>query len=172
MNFLRLLPILFALLCGDCKEPAEVTFISHQFSVEVPEFLQVTPEQSFELFRSIEPKLETDRVLELAAQDAPHGIAATIDDWRRQPDGRYIRANQFGQNLVNVTIYGKGTGLEDVDDAFQQHLEAVLRRRIADLVSEIGTTAEQGVAPQSATRSESDSEGDDKPQPESEPRSR
>ena len=32
--------------------------------------------------------------------------------------------------------------------------------------------AEQGVAPQSATRSESDSEGGDKPQPESEARSR
>jgi hypothetical protein len=32
--------------------------------------------------------------------------------------------------------------------------------------------AEQGVAPQSATRSESDSEGDDNPQPESEARSR
>ncbi|MFC7338202.1 hypothetical protein ACFQY0_13490 [Haloferula chungangensis] len=32
--------------------------------------------------------------------------------------------------------------------------------------------AEQGVAPQSATRSESDSEGGDKPQPESEPRPR
>ncbi|WP_200274367.1 hypothetical protein [Luteolibacter pohnpeiensis] len=33
-------------------------------------------------------------------------------------------------------------------------------------------TGEQGVAPQSATRSESDSEGDHKPQPESEARSR
>jgi hypothetical protein len=34
------------------------------------------------------------------------------------------------------------------------------------------TKAQQGVAPQSATRSESDSEGGDKPQPESETRSR
>ena len=34
------------------------------------------------------------------------------------------------------------------------------------------TKAEQGVAPQSATRPESDSEGGDKPQPESKPRSR
>jgi hypothetical protein len=40
------------------------------------------------------------------------------------------------------------------------------------LASKEEKEAEQGVAPQSATRSESGSEGNDKPEPESEARSR
>jgi tetratricopeptide (TPR) repeat protein len=67
--------------------------------------------------------------------------------------------------------------LNRVEDAEKdlERLEALdsdhappLRKQIAELK----TNSEQGVAPQSATRSESDSEGGDKPQPESEARSR
>lgn len=55
--------------------------------------------------------------------------------------------------------------LEARDLSFTPWLKVVLE-------SSKPKNAEQGVAPQSATRSESDSDGGDKPQPESEPRPR
>ena len=48
----------------------------------------------------------------------------------------------------------------------------VLGRELRGVLAPKKQPAEQGVAPQSATRPESDSEGGDKPQPESEPRPR
>ena len=98
-------------------------------------------------------------------------------------DGAYafLRNKSEGGKVV-TTFDDNGDGLADrrlsaeyLEDGtpISGHIDKVFFefRRIGSS-REITEEAEQGVAPQSATRSESNSEGGDKPQPESEPRPR
>jgi len=70
-----------------------------------------------------------------------------------------------------VAAYGYAISDPRFEKQLIEKIGSIDRLRISDEQAEV-TKAEQGVAPQSATRSESDSEGGDKSQPESEGRSR
>jgi len=63
------------------------------------------------------------------------------------------------------------TGVYALDRALLEEVPEVVKERIPDLVRKI-EQGEQGGAGQPATRSDSDPEGGDKPQPESGERSR
>ena len=111
---------------------------------------------------------------------------ALFKELKRSPGN--VRGVNLMQNLLKLTayflfLYFVGLPLIDRIGALGFVLSFVAFTMIFDEIvwrcivvpaidRALQNRAEQGVAPQSATRSESDSEGGDKPQPESQPRPR
>ena len=140
---------LVCLLLSGCKNSEDASYVSHKFSIRVPEFLEVTPERSFELFNSIRPNLDSRKLLESAFDDAPEKIQKQINRWMVDPNS--IHVNQFGQGQIDILMFGPGSGTESADREFQKFMEKAIIDRVRALILEATTKAEQDSSHQPAT---------------------
>jgi hypothetical protein len=146
----QLLPALIALtaLCltlAGCGKHAEETTVSYQFSVDAPEFLKVTPEESFKLFASVvAPNLSAKTLLQKAESGAPQEVRNMIQKW--MPDTNCIIASQFGQNQINFLMLAPGSGNSSLDKRFCEHMQKSITEQARTALAYATTKAEPGGA--------------------------
>jgi hypothetical protein len=129
----------FLVLIG-CKDLDSSSLLSHSFLVEVPEFLEVSPEESFKLFGAIRPKLDSTSILKTAALDAPDKVEKQIYLWQADPNS--INARQLGHGQISVTMFGPGSGTKSDDQEFQKFIQEVIVTQVklclSEAVAEVG----------------------------------
>lgn len=126
------------LLLSACEKEEKASFLSHQFSIRIPEFLEIPPEVSLERFSLMEPKLDSVDMLKHALPKAPETVRPQINRWVEEP--HTLNVYQVKQDQVQVFMLGPSSGKRSEDREFQEIMETSITGQVKELVSEVTPT--------------------------------